>query len=75
MKYLQNNYSPDEGLHGKPDDSGKQEEGRDQDVEQRQRCKGFRGFGTGFINDVVRHERLQENDITGYLCFTDFNKS
>lgn len=52
--------SPDQSLDGKSDNSGEQEEGGDQDVEQRQSCEGLRRTGTGFIEEVMHHKRLRD---------------
>lgn len=54
-------HSPDQSLHSKSDNSWEEEERGDQDVKQRQSCKGLRGTWTSFIDDVMHHKRLQEN--------------
>lgn len=52
--------SPDQSLDSKSDNSGEQEERGDQDVEQRQSGEGLRRTGTGFIEEVMHHKRLQD---------------
>lgn len=52
--------APDQSLDSKSHDGGKQEEGGDQDVEQRQSCEGLRGTGTSFIEEVMHHKRLRD---------------
>lgn len=52
--------SPDQSLNSKSDNSGEQEEGRDQDVEERQGCERLRRLGTTRIEEVTGRKRLQQ---------------
>lgn len=56
---LQRGASPHQSLDGESDDSGEQEEGRDQDVEERQGGEGLGGVRDGFLEDLMGHKRLE----------------
>lgn len=57
---LQRGASPDQGLDGESDNGGEQEEGRDQDVKERQGGEGLERFGDGFVVDLMGHKSLED---------------
>lgn len=62
--------SPDQSLNSKSDNSGEQEEGRDQDVEERQGRECLRRLGATCIEEVMGHKCLQQTDLKSRPALT-----